>query len=212
MSRHTVLIADDHRIFAEGLRSLLETEYEVVGLVEDGSALVDAAVKLRPDVIVTDVSMPLFNGIEASCRLRDLGVPARIVILTQHRDVAYARRAMASGAIGYVLKHAASNELVTAVRDAIDGKAFVSPMIAGELLESYRQTDVSKDMPQKLTTRQLEVVRLVAAGLSAKQIAASLNISVRTAEAHKAKALEVLGLTSTAELVQYAIRQGIISI
>lgn len=212
MSRYRVLIADDHRIFAEGLRVLLEPEFEVVGLVEDGHEMVEAASTLRPDVVVTDVSMPSLNGIEAASRLRELGVTARVVILTQHRDVAYARRAMAAGAVGYVLKHAAASELVAAVREAVQGRTFITPMIAGELVQSYRQAETPNESDRHLTARQREVVKLVAEGCSAKQIASSLKISVRTAEAHKANALDALGFTSTAELVQYAIRHGIISI
>lgn len=212
MIRYRVLIADDHRIFAEGLRALLEPEFEVVGLAEDGQALVDAASTLKPDVIVSDVSMPSLNGIEAALRLRELGVTSRIVFLTQHRDVAYARRAMAAGAVGYLLKHAASSELVAAVREVVQGRTFVTPLIAGELLQSYNHAETSKDSDRHLTARQREVVKLVAEGRSAKQIASSLGISVRTAEAHKANALDILGFTSTAELVQYAIRHGIISV
>jgi DNA-binding NarL/FixJ family response regulator len=212
MSRCRVLIADDHRIFAEGLRVLLEPEFEVVGLVEDGQKLVEAASSLRPDVVVTDVSMPLLGGIEAAGRLRELGVTARVVFLTQHRDVAYAQSAMAVGAMGYVLKHAAASELVAAIREAVQGRTFITPLIAGELLQSYRQTSPSNNSEPQLTARQREVVKLVAEGCSAKQVASSLGISVRTAEAHKANALEALGFTSTAELVQYAIRYGIISI
>lgn len=212
MTRYRVLIADDHRIFAEGLRVLLEQEFDVVALVEDGHEMIEAAQKLQPDVIVTDISMQSLNGIEATSRLRELGVKSRVVILTQHRDVAYARSAMASGAVGYVLKHAAASELVAAVREAVQGKTFITPMIAGELVQSYRQAENPNESERHLTARQREVVKLVAEGLSAKQIASSLKISVRTAEAHKANALEVLGFTSTAELVQYAIRHGIISI
>jgi DNA-binding NarL/FixJ family response regulator len=119
---------------------------------------------------------------------------------------------MASGAVGYVLKHAASSELVAAVREAVQGRTFVTPLIAGELLQSYSQAETPKDTARHLTARQREVVKLVAEGRSAKQIASSLGISVRTAEAHKANALEALGFTSTAELVQYAIRHGLVSI
>jgi DNA-binding NarL/FixJ family response regulator len=212
MTRYRVLIADDHRIFAEGLRVLLEQEFDVVALVEDGHEMIEAAQKLKPDVIVTDISMQSLNGIEATSRLRELGVKSRVVVLTQHRDVAYARSAMASGAVGYVLKHAAASELVAAVREAVQGKTFITPMIAGELVQSYRQTENPHESERHLTARQREVVKLVAEGCSAKQIASSLKISVRTAEAHKANALEALGFTSTAELVQYAIRNGIISI
>jgi DNA-binding NarL/FixJ family response regulator len=212
MSRHRVLIADDHRIFAEGLRALLEPEFEVVGLVGDGRELVEAAAAHRPDVVVADVTMPSLNGIDAAARLREQGVTARVVVLTQHRDVAYARRAMAAGAVGYVLKNAASSELVAAVREAAQGRTYVTPLIAGELLQSYREGGPPDDPDHQLTARQQEVLKLVAEGCSAKEIAAKLGISVRTAEAHKANILEALGLTSTAELVQYAIRHGIISV
>jgi len=212
MSRHRVLIADDHRIFAEGLRGLLEPEFEVVGLVADGKELVEAAAAHRPDVVVADVTMPLLNGIEAAARLRELGVTARVVVLTQHRDVAYARRAMEAGAVGYVLKNAAASELVAAVREAVQGRTYVTPLIAGELLQSYREGGPPDDPDHQLTARQRDVLKLVAEGCSAKEIAAKLGISVRTAEAHKANVLEALGLTSTAELVQYAIRRGIISV
>ena len=213
MSKSRVLIADDHPIFAEGLRGLLEHEFEVVGLAADGPALVAAAREYRPDVIVTDVTMPSLNGIEAAIRLREQGVTARVVFLTMHHDVGYARRAMAAGAAGYVLKHSASAELVAAVREVVRGRTYVTPLIAGELLRSYREAEAGESDPDhRLTTRQREVLQLVAEGRSAKEVAAALHISVRTAEAHKAHILKALGLNSIAELVQYAIRHGIISV
>jgi DNA-binding NarL/FixJ family response regulator len=212
MKRFRVMIADDHRLFAEGLRVLLQPEFDIVGLAEDGLEMIEMARTLQPDVIVSDVSMPSLSGIEATARLRDLGINARVVILTQHRDVTYARSAIAAGASGYVLKHAAASELISAIREAIQGRSFITPMIAGELLSSYCQEEAHQDPTRKLTARQQEVIKLVAEGCSAKQIASTLNISVRTAEAHKANAMETLGLKSTAELVQYAIRNGIISI
>ena len=153
--------------------------------------------------------MPLLNGIEAAIRIREAGVKSKIIFLTMHRDVAYARRAIDSGASGYVLKHSVSSELVTAIADAIDGKTYISPLIAGDLVQSYSADDHSA---QELTTRQMEVLRLIADGGSAKDVAKSLKISIRTAEAHRANILERLGMQSTAELVQYAIRHGIISI
>lgn len=212
MSKPRILIADDHQILAEGLRSLLETEFEVVGVVADGRELVASAKKHRPDVIVADVTMPSLNGIEAAVQLRDAGVKVNVVFLTMHRDVAYARRAMETGAAGFVLKHSAASELVTAVREALQGRTYVTPMIAGELLQSYREDGAGlRDSAKRLTARQREVLQHFAEGKSAKEIAAVLKISVRTAEAHKAHILEALGLRTTAELVQYAIRNGIIS-
>src|SRR5262249_28135723 len=179
----------------------------------DGRELVDTAKKHRPDVIVADVTMPLLNGIEAAVQLRDVGVKAKVVFLTMHRDVAYARRAMAAGAAGFVLKHSVASELVTAVRQALQGRTYVTPMIAGELLQSYREGDSRpQDSAQRLTARQREVLQLFAEGRSAKEVAAVLKISTRTAEFHKARILEALGLQTTADLVQYAIRQGIITV
>jgi DNA-binding NarL/FixJ family response regulator len=213
MNRSRILIADDHQILADGLRSLLEPEFEVVGVVAEGRELVAAAKEHRPDVIVADVTMPSLNGIEAAVQLRDLGVKAKVVFLTMHRDVAYARRAMAAGAAGYVLKHSVAAELVTAVREALRGQTYVTPIIAGELLQSYRASDSGpRDSGQRLTTRQREVLQLIAEGRSAKEVAALLKLSIRTAEAHKAHILEALGLRTTAELIQYAIRTGIISV
>lgn len=213
MSNPRVLIADDHRILAEGVRGLLEPEFEVIGIVEDGRELVAAAKKLLPDVIVADISMPSLNGIEAARQLRESGITAKIVFLTQHRDVAYARRALEAGAAGFVLKHSVANELVTAIKEALRGQTYITPMIAGELLESYRNHDPGTvDATHQLTPRQREVLQLIAEGKSAKQIAALLKISIRTAEAHKANILKALGIESTAELVQYAIRNGIISV
>jgi DNA-binding NarL/FixJ family response regulator len=213
MSKPRILIADDHQILAEGLRGLLEPEFEVVGVVADGRELVTAAKKHQPDVIIADVTMPSLNGIEAAKQLRDVGVMAKVVFLTMHRDVAYARLAMEAGAAGFVLKHSLASELVTAVREAIRGQTYVTPMIAGELLQSYREGDSRPpNSVQRLTARQREVLQLIAEGRSAKEVAAVLKISVRTAEAHKARILEALVLRTTAELVQYAIRNGLISV
>ena len=213
MSKPHVLLADDHQILAAGVRSLLEPEFEVVAIVTDGRELVATAKKLCPDVIVADISMPSLNGIEAAAQLREAGVGAKVVFLTMHRDVAYARRALEAAASGFVLKHSAPSELVTAVREALRGQTYVTPMIAGELLLSYREgTSGSRDSAQRLTTRQREVLQLFAEGRSAKEVAGVLKLSIRTAEVHKARSLEALGLRSMAELVQYAIRNGIISV
>src|SRR5262249_40524853 len=213
MSKPRILIADDHQILAEGLRGLLEPEFEVVGVVADGRELVTAAKKHRPDAVVADVTMPSLNGIEAAAQMRDAGVKAKVVFLTMHRDVAYARRAMEAGAAGFVLKHSAATELVTAVREALRRKTYVTPMIAGELLQSYREGDSGpRDSVERLTARQREVLQLFAEGRSAKEVASALKISPRTAEFHRARILEALGIQTTSELVQYAIRHGIITV
>jgi DNA-binding NarL/FixJ family response regulator len=212
MTLPRVLIADDHQILAEGIRSLLEADFDVLGIVANGRELVSTATNSVPDVIVADITMPLLNGIEAVGQLRAAGVQSKVIFLTQHRDVAYARRAMEVGALGFVLKHSVASELITAIREALRGQTYITPMIAGELLQSFQEhADGSSALSKRLTARQREVLQLVAEGRSAKEIASVLNISTRTAEAHKARILEVLGLQSTAELVQYAIRNGIIS-
>jgi DNA-binding NarL/FixJ family response regulator len=208
-----ILIADDHHVLAEGLRRLLEPEFEVAGIVSDGRELVVAAEKIRPDVIIADISMPSLNGIDAANRLHTMGIPSKVVFLTMHCDVAYARRAMDAGASGYILKHSVASEVVTAIREALRGNTYVTPSIAGELLRSYRSDSTGTGEPVRhLTVRQREVLQLVAEGRSAKEIAAALKISTRTAEAHKARILEILGLESTAQLVQYAVRHGVISV
>lgn len=213
MTKIRVLIADDHQILAQGIRSLLEPEFDVMEVVSDGHELVAAAIRHRPDVIITDISMPSLNGIEAAIQIRDAGVEARVVFLTMHRDVAYARRAMDAGAAGFLLKHSVSSELVTAIREAVRGKTYITPLIAGELMQSYRDHDpAASDSSKRLTTRQREVLQLIAEGYSAKEVAFKLQISIRTAEAHKARILDALEMRGTAELVQYAIRTGMIAV
>jgi DNA-binding NarL/FixJ family response regulator len=213
MTKPRVLIADDHRILAEGLRGILEPEFEVIGIVADGRELVITAKKRRPDVIVADVSMPALNGIDAASQLRDAGVTSKVVFLTMHRDVAYAHRAMEGGAAGFVLKHSATTELVNAVREAVHGRTYITPLIVSELMSAYRDgKHKPSDAVHRLTPRQREVLQLLAEGRSAKEVAKSLRISTRTAEFHKARIREVLGVQTTAELVQHAIRLGMVSV
>ena len=204
MKKPRVLLADDHRIVIEGLRSILETEFDLVGAVGDGRALLAAAAKLEPDVIIVDVSMPLLNGIEAARQIIKLRPDARIIFLTMHADTTYAARALETGASGYVLKHSAPAELVTAIRKVLSGGVYVTPS-----LDRKRTPKRKTDVP--LTTRQREVLQLVAEGHSAKQIASVLNISARTVEFHKYRIMEDLHVHSNAELVQYAIKHGIAS-
>jgi DNA-binding NarL/FixJ family response regulator len=212
MRRPRVLLADDHKIVTEGLRSLLEPEFELVGAVEDGRAVVAAAKDLRPDVIVADISMPLLNGIEVAEQLSRAGVGARIIFLTMHLDVMYATRAFEAGASGYVLKHSAPSELVTAIREVLKGRTYITPLISKDLLGSImRRSQRPEDVIRKLTPRQREILQLVAEGKTAKEIASLLNISTRTVEFHKYRMMENLGLKTSAELVQFAIKHGIAS-
>jgi DNA-binding NarL/FixJ family response regulator len=213
MGMTRVLLADDHRLFLEGLRSLLESEFEIVGMVGDGRALVEAARELRPDVIVADVSMPSLNGIDATRKIMKQDPDAKVVLVTMHPDVKYAVRGFEAGAKGYVLKESASNELLEAIREALRGKTYVTPMIAGDLIESYRgeARSPAEDPTSRLTTRQREVLQLLAEGRSAKEIAAVLGVSARTVEFHKYRMMETLSVKTSAELIQFAIKHGIIS-
>ena len=201
MRRPSVLLADDHTIVLEGLRGLLEPEFDLVGTVSDGRALLTAAEKLRPDVIVIDISMPLLNGIEAARQLKKAHADTKIIFLTMHDDATYATRAMEAGASGYVLKHSAASELVKAIREALEGKEHFAP--------DYARTTLRGKAALELTPRQREVLQLVAEGRSAKEIASVLNISARTVEFHKYRMMEDLGLHTNADLIQYAIKHGI---
>jgi DNA-binding NarL/FixJ family response regulator len=213
MSRARVLLADDHKILGEGLQSLLEPEFDVVGIVEDGRALVEVAEELRPDVIVVDISMPLLNGIEAARHITKVNPALKIVFLTMHADVIYATKAFAAGAMGYVLKQSAASELLAAIREALRGHIYVTPLIAKDLLRAYMDRPHAPGSPQPtLTPRQREVMQLLAEGHSAKEVAAILHISARTAEYHKYRAMEMLGLRTSAELIQYAIKHGIAAV
>jgi len=213
MSRPRVLLADDHRIVAEGLKGILTPEFELVGIVVDGRALVEAAQKTAIDVIVADIGMPELNGIDALEQLKEQDPNVKVVFLTMHREVAYARRALEAGAVGFVLKHSAPEELVMAIRAAINGQTFISPAMAGEVLESMKSDpDLSQDPVTSLTPRQREVLQLLAEGKSAKEAAATLGISARTVEFHKYEIMQVLDIHNSAELVHFAIKHGIVDI
>jgi len=210
MMQIKVLLADDHRIVAEGLKRLLESEFELVGIVEDGRALLAAAAELNPDVIVSDISMPELNGVEALEELKNVNPDVRLVFLTMHHNVVYARRALEAGAMGYVLKHSAMGELIMAVRAASMGQTFISPAISGELLSAMRKGDgADMDPVRKLTLRQREILRLLVDGHSAKAIASRLEISARTVEFHKYSMMESLGASSSAELIRFALQSGV---
>ncbi len=207
MTRPRILMADDHRMLAEGLRTLLEPACELIEIVEHGQALVEAAQRLQPDVIVADITMPLLNGLDAVEQLRRLGCQAKVVFLTMHKDTLYAARAMRAGASGFVLKHSASADLLTAIQEALAGRTYITPAIGG-LLE--RLPDPLLDGDVSLTRRQREVLQLFAEGHTAKEVAKLLYISTRTAEGHKVQIMKLLGARSTADLVQCAIRYGLI--
>jgi DNA-binding NarL/FixJ family response regulator len=212
MNKPRVLIADDHRIFAEGLKRLLKEDFDIVEIVADGRQLVAAAEKLRPDAIVADISMPMLNGIDAVQQIKKVQPAIKVVFLTMHPDVGYAVRAFKEGASGYVLKNAAPDELITAIREGLKGKTYVTPMIAGKLLRAYESgspTQIEIDAARNLSSRMREVLQLLAEGHSIKEIASILNISAKTVEYHKYRMMEELGAKTTADLICFAVKNGL---
>jgi DNA-binding NarL/FixJ family response regulator len=213
MSKTKVLLADDHTIVAEGLRSLLEGEFELVGAVNDGRSLLEAARNLNPEVIVADISMPLLNGLDAARQLRRDGVTSKIVFLTMHADVQLAAEAFRAGGSGYLVKQSAAEELITAIHEVVKGRAYISPLITKDVLNFLMDAAHGPDRQGvKLTPRQREVLQLIAEGRTMKETASILNISARTVESHKYEMMEALGVQTNAELVQYAIKIGLVSV
>ena len=212
MKRARVLLADDHVLVAEALKALLAEEFDLVGVAVDGVALVKAVEELRPDVVVADITMPHLNGIDALPRMKAISPSVRVVFLTMHHDVAYARRALEAGASGFVLKHSAPAELILAVEAALQGRTFITPALAGEVIESMKKEPGGvADPSAMLSPRQRQILQLLTQGRSAKQIATTLGISHRTVEFHKYQAMDALGIKSNAELIHFAIKHGIVS-
>ena len=213
MKRSTILIADDHAMVIDGLRGILEPEYEVVATVSDGRAVLPAVQQYNPDLVVIDISMPLLNGLDCTRHLREVGCRAKILILTMHPDATLAQEALAAGASGYLLKTAPGSELKRALGEILAGRMYLSSEVSRDTLDvAGRMTSIRDDVWARLTPRQREVLQLFAEGKSHKEIAGILNISVKTAEYHKYAILDSLGLRTNAELVQYAIRHGIIAV
>jgi DNA-binding NarL/FixJ family response regulator len=211
MQRPRLLLADDHTLLLEGIRLLLEPEFDLVGSVEDGQALLAAAKTLKPDIILLDISMPVLNGIDAAHRLRKLLPSARLIFVTMHSDPDYVAAAFRAGARGYLLKRAAASELLTAIREVMKGNHYISPLVTRNALEPL----ISSSKPVRktsdcLTPRQREVLQLVAEGKSRKEVGAILNISVKTVEFHKAALMRLLNLRTAADFTRYAIDHGII--
>ncbi len=209
--RPRILLADDHTVVLQGLRRVLEPECEVVGTATDGRALLEAAARLKPDVVVADISMPLLNGIDAVRQLKKSARDVKVVFLTMYADVSYAAKALEAGGSGYVLKTSAAEELLTAIREAMKGRKYLTPALSTQVLEALdKKSARPAESVDALTARQREVLQLVAEGKSVKEIAGILHVSPRTAEFHKYRIMEQLGLHSTGELTQYAIRHGIV--
>jgi DNA-binding NarL/FixJ family response regulator len=209
MAGPRVLLADDHALILGAFEKLLSDECEIVGQVTDGRALVAAAERLKPDLIVLDISMPLLNGLEAARQIKQHQRNVKLVFLTMNEDPDLAAEAFRVGASAYLLKRSAASELLTAIREVIQGRSYVTPLVTAALVGSLLNADGHKPT-HELTTRQIEVLQLLAEGRSMKEIASVLNVTPRTVAFHKYRMMEQLNIKSTAELIQYAVRRHVV--
>jgi two-component system, NarL family, response regulator NreC len=205
-----ILLADDHALVRHGFRMILaaQPDMEIAGEAGNGREAVELAEKLKPDVVVMDVTMPELNGIEATRRLIELSPRTRVLALSMHKDNVYVREILRAGARGYLLKDSADADLLAAVRAVAKGEGYLSPGVSDAVLSDYRRHVT--DPLDLLTTREREVLQLIAEGKTNKEIATSLNLSVYTVEAHRGRVMEKLNLHSTGELVRFAVRSGLI--
>jgi DNA-binding NarL/FixJ family response regulator len=209
MGRPRVLLADDHALIVGAFEKLLSADCDVVGQAADGRALVAAAETLRPDVIVLDISMPLLNGLDAARQIRRTQRDIKFVFLTMNEDADLAAEAFKAGASAYLLKRSAVSELSTAIREVLQGRTYITPLIAHDLIGSLITAD-ERPLASELTPRQREVLQLLAEGRSMKEVASVLNLTPRTVAFHKYRMMEQLKIKSTAELVQYAVKRHIV--
>jgi DNA-binding NarL/FixJ family response regulator len=207
MKRIRLVLADDHVMFAQGIESLLQDEFELLGRAENGQELVDATLRWRPDIILVDISMPVLNGFDAVRKIKEHDYVPKIIFLTMHDDATLLAEAFRCGASGYILKQAAGEDLVTAIREVAEGRNYVSPLVTNRPAEPF----VDRTLKTTITPRQREVLELIGRGLTMKEIAAQLNISTRTAESHKYEMMQALGVETTMELIRYSLRLGLIS-
>ena len=212
MRKARVLLADDHRLLLQAFEKLLQPDFEVVGTVSDGRALIAAARELKPDVIVLDIAMPLLNGMVAGERLKQMIPEVKLIFLTVNEDPGFASEAMRIGASGYLLKSSAASELFHAIEVALEGRTYVTPMIMQDMVTSLANGRQPNEASAKLTTRQREVLQLLAEGHSMKEVANILDLSPRTIAFHKYRIMEELSLKTNAHLFQFAIKHGFVSL
>lgn len=211
-NRSRILIADDHNLVAELCKRLLETEFDVVGIVSDGRALVRAASELKPDVIVVDIAMPILNGLDAGQRVKKMLPAVKLLYLTMNSDVEVAAEAFRRGASGYLLKTCAAAEMVTAVRAVLRGKTYMSSVLSRDSINYLRwQNRRLAQENERLTERQREVLQLLAEGKVMKEIGGILHMTSRTVAYHKYRMMDVLGAQSNAELIKYAVRNHMVA-
>jgi len=208
-----LVIADDHTLVLEGLKRILEPDFELVGMAENGRELLRKTEELRPDVALVDISMPMLNGIDATRQMLKTHPQVKVIFVTMHADADYVAEAFRAGASGYLLKRSAATELVTAIQEVMKGRYYVTPLVTREALSPlFGVAPEPRKLSSTLTSRQREVLQLVAEGRSVKEIAAILKVSAKTVEFHKSALMDRLGIHTTAELTRYAIEHGLIAI
>jgi DNA-binding NarL/FixJ family response regulator len=206
-----ILLADDHPLLLEGLKKLLEDDYDLVGTVNDGKSLIGAARTLRPDVIILDISMPGLNGLEAAKQIHKSNPEIKLIVLSVHSDTAYVEEAFRLGAQGYILKRSVARELLTALKEVIGGRRYLTSVLGTQSLRSRLARSKASNRLQPLTLRQMDVLKLVAEGRQNKEIAIALSISVKTVEYHKTCIMNELDIHTPAGLTRYAIDRGILA-
>ena len=211
MGRPRILLADDHTLVVEGFRKLLETEFEIVGVVLDGRALLAAALQQKPDVIVLDIGMPFLSGIDAGRELKRLVPRTRLIVLTMNEDPDIAREALRHWASAYLVKKSAGTELIRAVREVLKGKSYVTPRLAQRLMDEFVR-DPRLGRTKEPTPRQREVLHLLAEGRTMKETADLLHLTPRTVAFHKYRIMDEFGLKTNSDLVRFAIREHIVSL
>jgi DNA-binding NarL/FixJ family response regulator len=211
VKRPRVLLADDHALILAGIRGLLEPQYDIVQQVSDGLSMVEAALRLRPDLIILDISLPRLNGIDAARQLKQVWPEVKILFLTMHASPMYLREAMDAGGLGYVLKTSAFEDLKIAVQKVLKGERYVTHSFDRDVLETVDASTPGCPRPTvRLTERQTEVLRLVAGGSGNKEIADRLHVSVKTVEFHRGRIMAKLGAHNVADLIRYAVQSGIV--
>ena len=208
--RPRLLLADDHTLIAEACKHLLEPEFEVVGIVENGRTLLKTVLEQKPDIVVLDIAMPRMNGLDAGTRIKQLLPATKLVYLTMNTSPEVAAEAFRRGASAYVVKNAAASELITAIRRTMASESYLSPLITRDTVDFLLRSGSSYTQEKRITHRQSEVLQLVAEGMSMKEIAATLNLHTGTVAFHKYKIMENLGLKTNAELLLYAIKHHLI--
>ena len=210
MSRPRIILADDHTMVLEGFRKLLEPEVDVVGTASDGESLLKAASRMKPDVIILDIGMPLLSGMNAGRELKKSMPRTKLVVLTMNEDPDVAREALRQWASAYLLKKSAGSELIKAVREVLKNKSYVTPRIAQKLMDEFVR-DPRPEHPKQLTPRQKEVLHLLAEGRTMRETAEVLHLTPRTVAFHEYRIMDEFGLKSTSDLVRFAIRERLVS-